>query len=62
MSVDASERLRCECQVYGSCGTKSGNRMLAEHDHQAKALIDSISGPMVEQQSGQETNMRELYE
>eukprot|EP00975_Prorocentrum_lima_P055408 11622287-Prorocentrum_lima.AAC.1 len=41
-----SEKLRFECQVYESCGMQQSleNRLLAEQNHQARALIEAVSG------------------
>eukprot|EP00975_Prorocentrum_lima_P069676 12927759-Prorocentrum_lima.AAC.1 len=44
-SVGASERLKLECKMHGSCGMQHalGNRLLVEQNHQARALIEAIS-------------------
>eukprot|EP00975_Prorocentrum_lima_P048706 10191138-Prorocentrum_lima.AAC.1 len=44
--VDASEKLRFECQVYESCGMQQGlgNRLMAEQNHQARGNQWSYEG------------------
>eukprot|EP00975_Prorocentrum_lima_P045516 9528261-Prorocentrum_lima.AAC.1 len=43
-AMDASQRLRFECQLYESCGMQRAlaNKLLAEHNNQARALIEAI--------------------
>eukprot|EP00975_Prorocentrum_lima_P048746 10200138-Prorocentrum_lima.AAC.1 len=44
-SVDASERIKFECQVLESCGMQQAmeNRLPTEQNHQARALIEATS-------------------
>eukprot|EP00975_Prorocentrum_lima_P025510 5361665-Prorocentrum_lima.AAC.1 len=59
-AMDAPQRLIHECQVYQSCGMQQAlENMLPEEPHLlSRALIESISGDVREQQRSQEHNPR----
>eukprot|EP00975_Prorocentrum_lima_P014708 3118423-Prorocentrum_lima.AAC.1 len=59
-AMDASQQLMYQCQVYQSCGMQRAleNRQLAEQNLPAKALIESISGHVRDQQRSQEHHLR----